>query len=83
MPRQSADGQSGRTNFQPVGGASSRSSRCGALFLALPSASTFPTADGQGGALTFQPAVPHPLASAEKSLNGLAPSDISHDLVTE
>ena len=49
MPRQSADGQSGRTNFQPVGGASTRSSRCAELFLAQPSASTFPTADGQGG----------------------------------
>jgi hypothetical protein len=27
-------------------------------------------ADGQGGALTFQSAVPHPLARASKSLNG-------------
>jgi len=34
---------------RPVGGASTRSSRCEALFLAQPSASAFPTADGQGG----------------------------------
>jgi len=50
--------------------ASTRSSRCVALFLAQPSASTFPTADGQGGR-HFPPVdASRPLARASKLLSG-------------
>jgi hypothetical protein len=43
---------------------------CRLRSLSHPAAFSITPPDGQGGALTFQSAVPHPLARASKSLNG-------------
>jgi hypothetical protein len=67
---------------RPVGGASTRSLRCVALFLAQPSATAFPPADGQGGRRFAPVDASRPLASLEivEWANPITPANISHNL---